>query len=104
MDKFIICLIISILGIFILLLISSNLRPKKVSNYSELAEGDYVQTTGKIISLRDYQDFSVIKLNNNITITCNCKFTINNTIEVTGKVENYQNSLQINADKISLIN
>jgi preprotein translocase subunit YajC len=102
MDKFVICLVISILGIFILLLIISNLQPKKISNYSELAEGDYVHVTGKIISLKNYQDFSLIKLDNNITITCNCKFRVNSTIKVIGKVELYQNNLQISADKIEI--
>ena len=103
---FIISLILSLAGILILLVISMNIQPKEIANYSDLKENDYVSVSGKIISEKYFQDsdFSIIKLENNITITCNCKFPVNSTIAVAGKVEDYNGKLQINAEKIKLKN
>ena len=102
---FILCLLVSILGIFTLLLVSLQIKPIQVSSYSQLKENDYVQVKGKIISDKYFQDsdFSIIKLENNITLTCNCKFPVNSTIYAEGRVEKYNNNLQINADKINQI-
>jgi hypothetical protein len=99
-----ICLSISIAGIFLLLLISISIKPKPVNSYNELKENLYVSTTGKIIFIKNYGDFSTIKLDNNITITCNCKFPVNSTILAIGRVELYQSNLQINTDKIEYLN
>lgn len=104
MDKLLVpCLIISILGILVLLSIPFVIKPKQISSYSDLKENSYVQITGKIISIKtypNYDDFSIITLDKNITLICNCKFPINTTIKAQGKVEIYNNKLQINADKI----
>jgi len=93
---------ISILGIFLLLIISASIQPEKISGYSELKENKYVQVSGKIISIKNYEDFSILKLDSNITLTCNCKFQANSTVTAQGKVEKYQNNLQVNADKIEI--
>lgn len=103
MNKFIIFLIISVIGIFLLMIISLNLQPQKISSYSELKENSYVKVRGKITEIKNYQDFSAIKLDNNITITCNCKFPVNQTISAIGRVEEYKDNLQVNAEKIELI-
>jgi hypothetical protein len=80
-------LAMSFLGIFILLL-TSTIQPQ-------------FKTTGKIISVKKYNDFYIIKLNNNLTITCNkCNFQVNQTIEVTGKLTKYKGQTQIQAEKI----
>lgn len=92
--------IISILGILILLFIANNMKAKEVNSYHELKIGDYVKTEGRIAYIRNYDDFSVIKLENNITVTCNCNFKKNQTIIVEGKVEEY-NGLQVNAERIT---
>ena len=92
--------LISILGIFLLLLVSFLTQPKQVNHYSELKINNYVKTTGKIISINSYQDFLVIKLNNNITITCNCNLKANQTVAVAGKVTKYKGNLQIEAEEI----
>jgi hypothetical protein len=95
-----ISLLISILGIFLLLLISLLIQPKPVNSYSELKLNTYVKTTSNITSIRSSGDFSIIRLANNITATCNCKFNPNQTIEVEGKVTEYQGSLQIESERI----
>jgi len=95
--------LISILGIFLLLLISNIIQPKPITNYSELKLNNYVKTSGKITSINNFQDFLVIKLNNNITITCNCKLKANQTILVIGQVTEYKNQLQIQADKLKIM-
>lgn len=92
--------LISVLGIFFLLLISNIIQPKPITNYSELKLNNYVKTSGKIISINQIEDFAIIKLSNNITLTCNCKLKANQTIQVTGKVTEYKNQLQIQADRL----
>lgn len=101
MDLLKISITVSLIGIFFLLILSNVLPAKEISSYSQLKVNDYVKTTGNIISIKTYDDFNIIKLNNNITLTCNkCPFNQNQTIIVEGKVEEYENSLQINANKI----
>ena len=101
---FYISLFVSLFGILTLLLISIIITPDKISGYSDLNLNKYIQTTGKIISISSFDDFSIIRLSNNITITCNCKFPVNQTIQVSGKVTKYENKFQIQADKIELKN
>lgn len=95
-----ISLIISILGILILFFISNNMQAKQVKNYNDLKLNDYIRTTSRIIYVNSYDEFSVIKLENNITVTCNCKFKVNETIEVYGRVIEYENILEVEANKI----
>lgn len=99
---FIFFLLLSILGIFILLLISLTIQPKSIKNYQQLKEKDYVSVSGRIISSNYYKnsDFSILRLENNITITCNCKIPANETLTAKGVVENYKGNLQINAEEI----
>lgn len=102
---FVLCLIASIFGILSLSLISLQIKPKQVSSLKELKENEYVQVQGKIISDKYFResDFSIITLENNITIICNCQFPVNSTIKAEGRVEIYQNQMQINANKINLV-
>lgn len=93
----------SISGILILFILINLLQAKSITSYEDLRLGEYVKVGGKIISVKSYSDFSVVKLDSNITITCNCKLKINDSIEVIGKIEEYDNIKQINAEKISLI-
>lgn len=98
----IVSLSISITGILFLLILANFSTLKEVSSYKELKLNNYVKTMGKITSIQTYGDFSIIRLNNSITITCNCRFQVNSTIQVSGKVVEYQNKLQISADRIEL--
>jgi len=59
---------------------------------------------GKIISIKTHDDFKIILLDNNRTITCNsCQLKINQTIQVQGKITEYQSPPQISADKIQVL-
>jgi hypothetical protein len=107
MDKpLLVSLIISITGILLLLLLSPYIQPKEANNYSDLQENTLVQVHGKIISIKtysNYDDFSIIRLDKNITVICNCKFPVNTSVRVLGRVEEYNNELQINANKIQIL-
>ena len=96
-------LLISILGILILFLISNLIQPEQISNYKELKINQLVKTQGKILDIKNYDEFSIIKLDNNLIITCNCNFKKNQTIQVIGKVVEYKNQLQIQAEKIEIL-
>lgn len=97
-------LIISFVGIFLLLFLTT-LKPKEVGNYNELELNERVKTQGKIIEIKNYDNFFIISLDNNITITCNsCQLKENQTIEAEGKVTDYKKQLQINAEKIQIKN
>ncbi len=95
---------LSFLGVFFLLFLSNIIKPKIVSNLKELELNERVITKGKIIEIKNYDSFSIIKLDNNITITCNCQLEKNQIITVEGKVEEYKNKLQIQAEKIQIEN
>lgn len=95
-----ISLTLSFIGVFLLLILSLTIQPKQVNSYQDLKLNSYVKTTGKIIDIKTYDDFSIISLDKNITLTCNCKLKINQTIEIIGKVSEYNKELQINSDKI----
>ena len=94
-------LLFALLGILSLFAASFLIQPKLVSNSSQLKENDFVKTQGKIILIREYDEFKIIKLDNNITFTCySCDFKINQTISAEGRVSRYKNYLQINVDEI----
>lgn len=87
----IISLIISILGIFSLILMAL-IHPPETS-------------TGRVISVRDYNEFKIIALDTNKTVTCfKCDLRINDTIQVQGDIEFYQGKPQINAQIIKKLN
>ncbi len=92
---------LSFLGIFFLLFLPNIIKPKQVFNYPQLKTNERVKTIGKIIEVETYDDFLIIKLHNNITITCsNCNLKENQEIEVEGKVTEYKQNLHIQAEKI----
>ena len=95
-----ISLLISLAGISLLFFLAYFLPPQQVNSYSELKENSFVQTSGKVISERNFSDFSIIKLDNDITITCNCQGFINKTIDAEGKVTAYEGELQITSYNI----
>ena len=96
-------LIISFLGVLFLLVISAKIQPKQVNSYEELRLNTNVKTQGKILEIRTYGDFSVIRLDSNLTVTCNCIFSQNSSVEVIGEIEVYKNQKQIKAEKISKV-
>lgn len=99
-----ISLIISFLGVFLLLFLAEFLPAKKVFSYQDLRLDERAEATGKIISIKNFEDLNIIRLDSNITATCSsCYFKLNQKIRITGKVSKYENQLQINAESIKLV-
>jgi DNA/RNA endonuclease YhcR with UshA esterase domain len=109
----IIALTISLIGIAIMLIIINTLEPDK-TNISDLNQKDINQNKaiiGNLTSTRRFDNnFTVLTIQDNtgkIEAICNCedfKKYIHQNIRVIGRVREYNNQLQIQADKIILIN
>ena len=107
-----IALIISLIGIFILLILI-NLQEPKISEINSLSNkrlNEEVKIQGKIIDLKIFQsNFTITKIKDNsgfIEVICNCpqiKKLQNSTLQITGKLTEYQSNLQIQADKILFV-
>ncbi len=104
-------LVISLLGIFLLLLLSNILEPKLISikEINDKFIERKVKVQGEIFNIKTYEDsdFQVISIKDNtgkIDITTNSilNLTSSQEIIVTGSVQEYKKFLQIQADKIIL--
>lgn len=104
-------LIISLIGIFLLLLLSNILEPKLINIKeinTQLIERK-VKIQGEIFNIKTYKesDFQVISIKDKtgkieITIDKIMNFKNNQTIIVLGRVVEYKEFLQIQANKIIL--
>ncbi len=68
--------IISLLGILILLLISILIHPIQLlapSDLNNTINNQKVLVSGKIIDEKIYASYKILKLNNSISLNCNCK-------------------------------
>ena len=106
-------IIISMIGILILLILTNTTQPTKtrIKNISSQDLNKKVEIQGKIQSIKTYKEsnFQIITINDStgkidITLDNPTNLTKNQTIRVIGKVTEYQASLQIQADKIELLN
>ena len=109
-----ILLIASLIGIMLLLLISQQIDPKitQISEINESQLNNKVKVEANIIDTRDYSNdtFHVITLKDDsgtiqaIFSSKAQKLDINSSFNytITGKIEKYNETLQINADKIIL--
>jgi len=107
-----ISLIISILGILILLLLVNIIEPTqiKIKNINENLLNNKIQIIGKIQSIKTYKEsnFEILTINDStgkIDVLINnliTNITKNQTVIVIGKISEYKNNLEIQADKISL--
>ena len=104
-----ISLIISLIGILILLSISSILQPKQTNiskiNIKQLNKN--IQVSGEIIEIRTFEDsdFQIITIKDStgeikITSDTILDLTNNQNIIIIGKITEYQGELQIQANKI----
>jgi len=110
-----ILLIATLLGIMLLLLISQQIKPKiqSVGEINESQLNQRVSVEGNIIKTRDYSNdtFHVITFRDDsglIQVIFNSnprKLDVNSSFKyfISGKLEKYNETLQINADKITLI-
>ena len=107
-NLFKISLIISIAGILLLLFLSTVLEPKltKINNINEKMLNKKVKVSGTIERIQDKETFQILTIKDEtgkIDVLCNCKNNATKTnekVEVIGTVQEYKNSLQLNAEKI----
>ena len=110
----ILSLIIAIIGIIILLLFLniSEPKPMKISSINEKQLNKQVKIQGTLIKAttlkEDFTALAIKSFNNSekIEAVCDCynmKYYINKTISLIGRISEYNNQLQIQADKIILI-
>jgi DNA/RNA endonuclease YhcR with UshA esterase domain len=98
-----ISLAISLIGIFILIIIATTNQPEKITG--KTITNDLVEATGQIVSVKNYDEFSIINLDTNFTVVCfQCQFKPGDNVMVQGTVEDYQSKKQINAETIEKIN
>ena len=107
-----ILLLTSLVGILILLFLSQQLSPRlqEIANINESQIGERVQILGNIININDYSNntFHVIQIEDSsgtIPVIFNTKsrelnlsYTKNYSVE--GKLEKYNQTLQINVEKM----
>jgi len=104
-------LIVSIIGIIILLVLMNTVKPTqiKIINIKEQNLNQKVQVIGNIAQIKTYKEsnFQIITINDStgkidVTIDSPINITKNNTISVIGKITEYKNNLQIQAEEITL--
>jgi DNA/RNA endonuclease YhcR with UshA esterase domain len=107
-----ISLSISIVGIFIILVISNSLEPKltSIEDINDLLLGKKVKVEGQVTSIKSYEDsnFQILSLQDetgkiDLTLSPPINITKNQAIIVTGTISEYQGNLQIQAEKIKKI-
>ena len=102
-----ISLIISVSGILLLLLLANILEPKliDISEINSKMLNQKVKVSGFIFKIEDKETFQILSIadeTEKIDVLCECKEELekNQEIIVIGKVQEYQQSLQIQAEKI----
>ena len=99
-------LISSIIGIILIISITSKLEPPtiKISNIDNSLLDMQIKTSGKIDSIIDKGSLTILNLKDNKVIPIilfeKTHFKKGSTVEVIGKVSEFQNELQITASYI----
>jgi RecJ-like exonuclease len=110
-----ISLVISIIGIILLVFLSIYAEPKfkEIGSINKKDLDNYVKISGKIINIEKIHSkdssFSILRLMDNsdsidILDYKNTKLSINQEIQIIGKVSEYKNELQVEATKIKNYN
>jgi len=101
-----ISLIISVAGIFLLLLLANFLEPKLISiqNITIKMLNEKVKIQGSVLNIEDKETFKILTIkddSSSIEVLCECKnISSNQNMEIIGKVQEYEKTLQLQADKI----
>ncbi len=114
MDRLLkISFIASLIGILILIIVVNSLPTRliEIGDIDETYLGKRIAIQGTIFSITNYEDqnFQTMVIKNQsdlIHVISNSKMPINKTSDtllITGKVETYNDELQINADKIEIL-
>jgi len=104
-----ISLIVALVGILLLILLLEGIPPRELK-ISEIEKSDInkkVFVIGEITNIKSYDDFKIISLKDEtgtIEVILNSKenLTMNQTISVYGVIKEYEQTLQIQADKIAI--
>jgi uncharacterized protein YdeI (BOF family) len=105
-----ICLVLSLLGVILLIFLSSHLTPREytIINITRELIGNYVMIKGNIFYIKNIKEseFYILTISDStgkITGTLNSKdLSINKSQNYifSGKIEKYENETQININKI----
>lgn len=103
-------LVSSILGILIISFLANNLEPnlKNISEIDERSLEEVVRVQGKIILVRKYETLSVFTLDDgtgkiDVVFYENIGLEKDKTVEVIGKVIEYKGKIEIEANKIKIL-
>ena len=112
MDKLTkISFIIALLGILLLIILSQQIQPKVVDikDVKNMSLYKQVAVIGEMITVSNYDEFQVILIQDDtglIKVTSNSKEPINKTTDeilVIGKTDEYKGEIQIQANKIIIL-
>lgn len=112
MDKLAkISFIIALLVILLLIILSQQIQPKVIDIKDVKNMGLYKQVAiiGEMITISNYDEFQIILIQDNtglIKVTSNSKEQINKTTDeilVIGKTDEYNGEIQIQANKIMIL-
>jgi DNA/RNA endonuclease YhcR with UshA esterase domain len=99
--------LISLIGIFLLMVLSNYLEPEimKIKDINLLQINQKIKISGTIENIRNYHDFETITLKDEtgkilITVDKNLNLTKNQSIIVIGRVSEYKNQTEIRSEKI----
>ncbi|MBT4165645.1 hypothetical protein HOE04_01250 [archaeon] len=100
---------ITILGILLIIILTNILQPKiiPINNITLKQLDKQIKTQGTITNIITHNEFQVITIKNQTKINIllnlpSTNLTKNQNIIVTGKLQQYKNQLQINANQIKL--
>jgi DNA/RNA endonuclease YhcR with UshA esterase domain len=103
-----ICLLISISGILILMVLSIYLEPRlsKVKDLSIDNVYERIRVEGNVFQVKKYDEFAIIKISddtgsiNVLSDKTSLNLTKDDSIKVIGKAIEYKGDIEINAEKI----
>ena len=105
------CFIVSLLGILLLLFLSEVMQPRliEISSINKNMLEKSVSVQGMVVSERNFDNFKVLELCDNsstcISVALSSKENLTNSLAgkkiiVAGRIAEYENELQIDADRI----
>lgn len=105
-NKLRLSLILTLIGILCLLILGNFSSPRQINTNSDIKINEYVKITGKVIAEKFYDSFTILTLKDEygtIKATCNCNNLINKTVQIKGKITQYNKQMQIQSDLIKII-
>ncbi|MEM4318367.1 MAG: hypothetical protein QW244_01275 [Candidatus Pacearchaeota archaeon] len=102
-----IALVGSIVGLFLLFILSSNLTPKKVSinEINEKNIDDWVVVEGKVDWIRNYDKLTLFQICDSsciVVVSYNeiKNLELNKSVEIVGRIKLYKGNKEIEAEKV----